>query len=882
MSDNKYSSRQQRRQGAPSQKKKTPNTQKKSLLKKITALLLIFGLIGVTAGAIAVFAVISQSPELDPKALDTPASSKLFDKDGNEFGMMFKNEKRIKAPLDEIPQVMKDAVIATEDVRFYDHFGIDVRRIGGAAIANVTGGFGSQGGSTITQQVIKNALLTKDKNMTRKIKEAYLAVKLEQRYSKDQILEMYLNKIYFGEGAYGIGTAAKTYFNKDIQDLELHEAALLAGLPKAPSSYSPIDYPEKAEKRRNVVLSQMAKYGFITEKQKEEASSIPVTEYVKESKPEEKQKSYETFKAQVIKEAAKMAGFEDPGEVYTAGLEIHTTLDPNAQNAVEEALYTNSIIKEENIQGGIVLTDTKTGAVRAIGSGRKNTASSFYATQMDQRQPGSAIKPILDYGPAIEHLKWPTYKKVSDDKLVVNGHEFHNWDRKHHGDVTIRRALYDSYNLPAIRTWQEVGADKAKDFAAKLGIEVDDKHYSPAYAIGGFHKSPSPMEMAAAYGAFGNKGVYNKPFTVTKIKFPDGRVIEHKADPQVAMEEYTAYMVTDMLKDVITKGTARQHVNLNFPVAGKTGTTNYPAEYGEEFKGKTRDAWFAGYSSELSAAIWTGYNDSKDDEGNPQYLTNETDDYAKLLFNDIMAKASADLENSDWKRPDSVIEVPIEKGTNKRASEFTPKDQIIKELAVKGTDLPDVSKEYNKLEVPQGLQADYDEKKKEAKLKWKYPKEQLEKGITFKVLYSIDGSGFQELTKQKEMELVVQNLSPGANYTFAVVAVDEEQNKESEPATIQVQTKEEDSGEGDGNGNGGNGNGNGNGNEDGNGNGNGNGNEDGNGNNDGETPPSDGETPPDEGGNGGQDGDEDEDDGDTGLPFGIGTIPPPSSNKQAS
>ncbi|WP_221565145.1 transglycosylase domain-containing protein [Alkalihalobacillus sp. TS-13] len=879
MSDNKYNSRQQRRQGTSTQKEKPSNTQKKSMMKKITALLLIFGLIGVTAGAIAVFAVISQSPELDPKALDTPASSKLFDKDGNEFGMMFRNEKRVKAPLDDIPQVMKDAVIATEDVRFYDHFGIDVRRIGGAAIANITGGFGSQGGSTITQQVIKNALLTNDKNMTRKIKEAYLAIKLEQRYSKDQIMEMYLNKIYFGESAYGIGTAAKTYFNKDIQDLELHEAALLAGLPKAPSTYSPFDNPEKAEKRRNVVLSQMAKYGFITEKQKQEAASIPVTDYVKESKPEEKQKSYETFKAQVIKEAAKMAGFEDPGEVYTAGLEIHTTLDPNAQNAVEEALYTDRIIKDENIQSGIVLTDTKTGAVRAIGSGRKNTASSFYATQMDSRQPGSSIKPILDYGPAIEHLKWPTYKKLSDEKLVVNGHEFHNWDRKHHGDVTMRRALYDSYNLPAIRTWQEVGPDKAKDFASKLGIEVDDKHYSPAYAIGGFNKSPSPMEMAAAYAAFGNKGVYNKPFTVTKIKFPDGRVIEHKAEPKAAMEEYTAYMVTDMLKDVITKGTAKGYVNLDFPVAGKTGTTNYPAEYGEEFKGKTRDAWFAGYSSNLSAAVWTGYNHSKDDDGNPQYLTKDTDDYSKLLFNDIMAKASADLDNTDWKRPDSVIEVPIEKGTDKRASEFTPKDEIVKELAVKGTDLPNVSEEYNKLEVPQGLKAEYDEKKKEAKLKWKYPKKFMEKGITFKILYSIDDGGFQELTTQKEMELVVQNMSPGANYKFAVVAVDEENGKESEPATVQVKTqeKEDDSGsppfgddEGDGNGND---------------NGNGGGPDQG----EGPPPPPEGEDGnggdgngnPDEGGNPNEDGDDNG--GDSGLPFGIGGFVPPSPyNKQAS
>ncbi len=868
MSDN-YNSRQQRRKQTSSNKKTTkPN---KSIMKKVTALVLIFGLIGITAGAIAVFAVISQAPELDPKELETPVSSKLFDKEGNEFSMISSDEKRIKAGYDEIPQVMRDAVIATEDVRFYDHFGIDIRRIGGAAIANVTSGFGSEGGSTITQQVIKNTLLTSDKKLTRKIKEAYLAIKLEQRYSKDQIFEMYLNKIFYGNQAYGVATAAKTYFGKDIKDLELHEAALLAGLPKAPSYYNPVEHPDRAEERRNVVLGQMEKYGFISKEEADKAKAMKVEEYVDKTEIESKKDSYDTFKAQVVKEAAKMAGFEDTSQVYTSGLEIYTTLDPNAQKAVEEALYTNNIIKDENIQGGLVVTDTKTGAVRAIGSGRKSTSSAFYATQMDTRQPGSTIKPILDYGPAIEHLKWPTYQQVSDDKLVINGHEFHNYDDKHHGDMSIRKALYKSYNLPAIRTWQEVGADKAKDFASKLGIEVEDKHYSPAYAIGGFRKSPTPMELAAAYAAFGNEGVYNKPYTVTKIKFPDGREIKHKADPQPAMEDYTAYMVTDMLKDVITKGTAKDHVNLPFPVAGKTGTTNFSADDGAEFKDKTKDAWFAGYSSELSMAVWTGFNGKRDDDGNPLYLDQQTDDYSKLLFDYVMEKASANLKNTDWKRPKSVVEVAMEEDSGKRASEFTPKDKIVRELAVRGTSLPDVSEEYFKLDPPQDLKAKYDEKKQEAKLKWKYPKELLEKGITFKVLYSIDGSGYQELTQQKETELVVENLSPNATITFAVVAVSEERGEESDPATVEVTTtqpEEEDEGDfppldGDGD-------------NDGEGDGDGEGNE-----GDGNTGEGDtGGGNPEGGGNGGSGNDGDGGDEDS-SPLGI-DLPPTTQSRQTA
>ncbi|WP_257351800.1 penicillin-binding protein 1A [Pseudalkalibacillus decolorationis] len=866
---NDYRSRQERRQqqaSSKNNKKATTPKKKKSTLKKITAFILVFGLIAMTAGAIAVFAIISNAPELNPKALETPVSSKLYDMNGEEYGMLYNDEKRIRANLDEVPEVVQNAFVATEDVRFYDHFGVDVRRIGGAVIANVTEGFGAEGASTITQQVIKNTLLSSDKKITRKIKEAYLAIKLEQRYSKDQILEMYLNKIYFGEGAWGVATAAKAYFGKDISELKLHEAALLAGLPKAPSYYSPFDNPEAAEKRRNVVLSQMEKYEYITKEQYEQAKAIPVKEYVQAPDPEKQNEPYNTFVSQVVKEAAKMAGFDDPGEVRTSGLEIYTTLSPNAQESVEDALYSDKIIAQKNIQAGLVLMDTKTGAVRAIGSGRENTMSSYYATQL-KRQPGSTIKPILDYGPAIEHLQWPTYKQISDDELVINGHEFHNYDNKNHGTMSIRKALYESYNLPAIRTWQEVGADDAEKFAEGLGIEIDDKHYSPSYAIGGFNKGPSPMELAAAYAAFGNKGVYNEPFTVTKIKFPDGRVIEHKSDPEVVMEDYTAYMVTDMLKDVMTVGTAKS-VDLNFPVAGKTGTTNYGSDAAEPLQGKTKDAWFAGYSTDLTAAIWTGYKSDQDEEGNYHALSDDTDDYSKAIFEYVMKQSSKDLENSDWKRPDSVIEVPIEIGTGKRASDFTPDGQKRIELAVKGTNLPDVSEEYYKVEAPQNLKAKYDKKKQEVKLNWKYPKDLLDKGISFKVLYSVDGAGYQELSSQTETELVVQNISPGATYSFQVVAIDGESGEQSDPASVQVKTeaKREDEpdkpnedgegaedGEGGGNGNGnGEGNGNGNGNGDGNGNGGGEGTGGGGtGEDEGTGPEEGGEeppTPPDEGG----------------------------------
>nr|WP_285876979.1 PBP1A family penicillin-binding protein [Fictibacillus phosphorivorans] len=590
------------------------------------------------------------------------------------------NERREYAKINDIPELVQQAFISTEDTRFRDHMGVDVKRIFGAALANVKDGFGAEGASTITQQVVKNSVLSPDKTLKRKVQEAYLAIQLEQKYSKDEILEMYLNKIYFGSGAYGVATAAKTYFNKPLQDLTPAEAALLAGLPQRPSGYDPFLHPEAAEERRNTVLELMYKNGAITKEQKEEAVKTPVKELLVKEKA--KQLKYESFIQQVIKEL-KEKGVSERA-IYEGGLKIYTTLDPKAQAHTERVLSNDEFVKypSKKFKAGVALLDTKTGVIRALGgnrtSGDENIANGFnYATDT-KRQPGSTIKPILDYGPAIEKLKWSTYKQIKDEELKIGDWEAGNWDDEFHGDVSMREALMHSYNIPAIKTFMEVGSEDAVKFANKLGISIKTAY--PAYAIGGFKHGPSPLELAGAYTAFGNKGIYHQPTTLRKVTFPDGYEKKFESKPVAAMHDYTAYMVTDMLKDVVKRGTGTLAAIPGLEVAGKTGTTNMPD--GLDIEKGSSDSWFAGYRTNYTAAVWTGYDKTNAE----QYLTPEDQKIAKYIFKSIVSEVSKDKKTPAFEKPKSVEEIYINQDTgyitkNKNGS------NTIRELIVKGTSM---------------------------------------------------------------------------------------------------------------------------------------------------------------------------------------------------
>ncbi|TLS37925.1 transglycosylase domain-containing protein [Pseudalkalibacillus caeni] len=650
---------------------------KKMFLRTLIALILI-GTLTLGVGGYTGMAYINEAPELNPELLKYPQSSTIYDMNNKKITDVAGKEYRKIAPIDKIPEGVQNAFIAVEDVRFWEHEGIDIKRIGGAVLANVTDGFGAEGASTITQQLVKKSFLTPEKSIKRKVQEAYLAIKMENEYSKKEILEMYLNKIYFGEGAYGVATAAEVYFGKSVEELNVSEAALLAGLPQRPSGYNPFNHPELAKERRDTVISLMAKHGFITQKEKEEAQSIPVKDLLH---PKKRNVTYDGFIEQVVDELEEKGISES--DLYSSGLKIYTTLDPKAQQFTDKVLSTDEYISypDKKFKAGIVLLDTQTGEIRAIGGNRNPADEDIkkgfnYATQL-KRQPGSTAKPILAYGPAIEKLKWSTYKQIKDEEIEANGKTFKNWDDKFHDEVSIRTALQWSYNIPAIKAFQEVGSKDAKNFAAKLGINLENAY--PAHAIGGFKNGISPLQLAGAYAAFGNEGVYNEPHTVRKVVFADGKEKSFKPKSEQAMSDYTAYMITDMLKTVVNEGTGKMANISGLPLAGKTGTTGLPENIHDE---GDSDAWFSGYTTRYTAAVWTGYDKTTKDS----YIKKEDDDIAKLIFKHVVSEVSKGKETPDFKKPSSVVELKIDEESGLEANKNTPEDKITTELFVKGTE----------------------------------------------------------------------------------------------------------------------------------------------------------------------------------------------------
>lgn len=633
--------------------KKERNRGKKTLRKLAIHTVMAFFICGIllmSVFALTAMAYVKAAPQLDPKLLNSPQSSTIYDMNDKIVMDVAGEEYRKIVPLDQVPKKVQNAFLSVEDARFWDHHGIDLKRVAGAAVANIKEGFGVEGGSTITQQLIKMSFLSSEKTIERKVQEAYLALKLERKYTKEEILEMYLNKVYFGEGAYGIGTAAEVYFGKSVKDLNHSEAALLAGLLQRPSGYNPYKHPEVAEARRNTVLSLMEQHGFISEQEKKEAQSIPVREQLKK---QERKNRYNSFTDHVIEELKEKGVQEE--DLYTKGLKIYTTLDPNAQKITEKVVTSDEYIAypDDQFKAGVVLLETQTGAIRAIGSRNseeKDVQRGFnYATQL-KRQPGSTAKPIMAYGPAIEKLKWSTHEQIKDEAIELNGKVFKNWNNRFHGNVSMRKALQWSYNIPAIKAMQAAGAEEARQFAGKLGIQLDEVF--PAYAIGGFKDGVSPLQLAGAYAAFGNEGVYNEPHTIRKIVYPDGKEKSLQPKPVQAMSDYTAYMITDMLKTAVTEGTGQMANIPGLPLAGKTGTNELPDHiYGS---GVT-DAWFAGYTTRYSAAVWTGYDKITQES----YVRTEDSHNAKLIFKHIMSEVSEGIEIPDFKMPSSVEKVTI-------------------------------------------------------------------------------------------------------------------------------------------------------------------------------------------------------------------------------
>ena len=747
MSDN-YRSRTERNHVKNQNQQQETNKEKKpkkkgSFFKKFLIGCLLLGIVGLVAGVSAFFVMVKDAPKLDKSKLVNPLSTKFLDKDGNFF-YEYGAEKRTHVTYDQIPKVVENAFLATEDSRFYDHNGIDFKRTTKAVMENVTGGFGSQGGSTITQQVVKNYFLTMDKTAKRKVQEWYLSYKLEQQYSKHEILEMYLNKINLGNRSYGISTAAKKYYNKDLKDLQLHEAAMLAGLPQGPNIYDPTkkDNVERATQRRNVVLSLMNRHGYITKDEMNNAIKIPVTEGLQPSS-EVTEMKYQAFLDAVVTEIEK----EYPDiNIGSDGLTIHTTLDQDAQEYAEKIMDGNLIkYPSDQFQGSFVFMDTKSGEVRAIGAGRKDSKSTFKGHNMAtdlKRQVGSTMKPIFDYGPAFENLQWSTYHQLNDSEYTYsNGKKIRNATKSYKGDVSLREALKKSLNIPALKTAQAVGLPKSQAFAEGLGMTFKDGKVYESTAIGS--NDSSPLQLAGAYAAFGNDGNYNKPHFVKEVIFPDGTKKSFKPKEQRVMQDYTAYMVTDVLRDVVkpgSGGTGPTAYVSGFDVAGKTGTQNFDEDVLKKYDipaDANRDSWFAGYTPQYTMAVWTGY----EKDGPENYIGDRSTRIAQQMFQVMMSKFATD--NSRFERPSSVQE-------------------INGELYVKGAK-KDAIKQI-KVDAPSGLNVNFDGAST-VTLNWSGPAEVDAYAASYKATDGSSGS-----LSIKGTTATLGGIKPGVTYSFSVVA----------------------------------------------------------------------------------------------------------------
>ncbi len=777
-----YKSREERRR-LQQKKQKKKQKKKSSFLKKILIAFLFIGIVGMIAGAATLAYYIAGAPPLNENQLKGQLSSKVYDMYGNQI-YEIGTEKTTYVKIDDIPDQVKNAFIATEDVRFYEHNGIDLIRFGGAVIANIQEGFGAEGASTITQQLVKLSFLSPEKTIQRKVQEAWLALQVEQKYSKDQILEMYLNRVYYPGNYYGVARAAEAFYGKTLDELSLDEVAMLAGMVKNPHGYNPRENPEAAEKRRNVVLMLMEKHGFISKEEADQAKQKSVTASL--VNPTEKSNQYYAFIEQVIEEIREHLDI-DPS---AAGLKIYSTLDPDAQSYIENLLNGDQLnFRNEHLQAGVALLDTETGEIRAIGGGRNQPIGGFNYAVDTKRQPGSTIKPILDYGPAIEYLKWSTYHQIEDAPYTYsNGTPINNYDNRYKGWMSIRQALADSRNIPALKALQEVGLDRAKDFAEGLGIKLDE--ISEAYAIGGFKEGVSPLQMAGAFSAFGNNGIYIKPHAVKKVELADGTVIELSPEPVEAMSDYTAFMITDMMKSVVQYGTGTRANVAGLHIAGKTGTTNFTPEEKQKYnvpKGGAKDSWFVGYTPKYTAAVWTGFE--KNDE--KMHLDRIDQRLAKDIFKEVIKHVSKG-DRSDFKQPNSVVKLAIEKGTNpaKLASEFTPKDMITYEYFVKGKEPTKVSNKYQQVDKPSDLQVSYDEAAQAVTVKWLYDEEFLE-DVSFEVRLAINDNSYKVAATTKEMVYTVSNVEPGSVYKFQVIAIREGNRSDPAAAIIEIPIMEE-------------------------------------------------------------------------------------------
>ena len=668
MTENKGSS-QPKNNGNNGKSDEKKNRNVKRTIIKIIGVMFIAFIVLLLLGILLFAYYAWKAPAFTESKLEDPIPAKIYDKNGDLVKTLDYGQRHEHVNLKDVPQGMKDAVLATEDNRFYDHGALDYKRLFGAVGKNLTGGFGAQGASTLTQQVVKDAFLSQQKSIGRKAQEAYLSYRLEQEYSKDEIFQVYLNKIYYSDGVTGVKAAAKYYFNKDLKDLNLAEEAYLAGLPQVPNNYNIYDHPKEAESRKDTVLYLMHMHHRISDKEYAKAKKIDLkanlvqrTDKERQNTTEEKDPELASYVNFVKSELMNNKHFKDEnlGNVLQSGIKIYTNMDKDVQQTLQDKINNGSFYKNDDQQVGATILDSNTGGLVAISGGRnyKDVVDRNQAT--DAHPTGSSLKPFLAYGPAIENMHWATNHALQDESSYqVDGSTFRNYDTKSHGTVNIYDALRQSFNIPALKAWQQTkesaGNDAPKKFASKVGLDYDGK-IGPSEVLGGSSSEFSPTQLASAFAAIANGGTYNNAHSIQKVVTHDGDTIEYDHTSHKAMKDSTAYMLAEMLKGTFKAyGSAYGHGVSGVNMGAKTGTGTYGAEIYSQYNlpdNAAKDVWINGFSPQYTMSVWMGFNKVKE-YGTNSFVGHSEQEYPQYLFEDVMSDISS-RDGKDFEKPSSV------------------------------------------------------------------------------------------------------------------------------------------------------------------------------------------------------------------------------------
>ena len=729
--------------------------------------------IALLAAAVLAFVLVfdvAHWQHLDPQRLHALAqTSTLYDRNGELISELRGTENRTVVSLSEVPLRTQQAFLAAEDLRFYSHRGIDLYRIFGALVSNIRSGSFSEGASTITQQLAKLTHLSAEKTIRRKLEEVFLALQIERAYSKDEILELYLNTVYFGRGAYGIQAAARAYFGVDASELTLSQSAALAATIKAPSAYAPHTNPETNRSRRIYILETMLENGMISQEECDEAKAESVWVLA-----QQEETVFESWYAdEALRASQELLGLS-ADEVLNGGFEIHTALDPALQAAADSVYQDGSLFPANAsdgtpVQSAMAVIDTASGAIRAMVGGRDYAVRRGLnrATQM-RRQPGSALKPLAVYGPALE-LGYTTASVLLDEKTSFNGYTPQNAGDRYYGRVTMRTAIRNSLNTTAVRLLDEIGIESGIEYLSRMGIPSQDSDKNLSLALGSMTYGVTPVELAAAYVPYANGGIYHEPYCIERIVSADGHVVyEREENARRVISEQNAYLMTSLLQSVVTSGTGTRMLSAGTPVAGKTGTVS--------MTGGNRDIWMAAYTPELSVSVWMGFDQTDASHKIPNGITGGKN--TASLAAAFLKQVYADRDKPDFTTPDGIVWLTIDKralttrGSVLLASDSTPKEYRLSEVFATSNRPYSVSDLWNAPPAPSSFYVSHDAAgypelhfKAAAAARYRIQRDAVGESV---ILTEILGSAGQNMTYSD------YSAQPGVLYTYRVIPIHEE------------------------------------------------------------------------------------------------------------